>query len=173
MCKAGAMLMPSIFLAINLGWLGNSGLAQNALAPSPPQIGLPPSNQQDAPKVPLSWRLIAYGMTTDKTSAKKIKDQWTLAIPFERSYKTLNATLSQLGFTIVSAYPAAGQFLAQPVNAVNTSGSGQLVIVAKPVSDSETTFLLRIIGDTKTLDPRNTDQIPQVMTNLVQRGEDL
>src|ERR1700679_67161 len=105
MFKVGATLILSTYLSI----CGNSAYAQvsdngssstaplrNTVAPTPPQVGLPPSGQQDLPKVPLSWRLIAYGMAADKTASKKIKDQWTLPIPFERSYKTLNATLTQL-----------------------------------------------------------------------------
>ena len=140
-----------------------------AEAPVPVQSAdAPPAVTQfgttdDHIRAPLAWRTTAYNLATNKLTAKT---KWTVPVSYGKTKSYLDAALAQLGFSIKSAYPQAGQFLIVPADRVSNA---QIIIVAQPTSESETTLQMIVSGDARGLDQQKVQQIPQMMLMVIQR----
>jgi hypothetical protein len=127
--------------------------------------------QAPQPKFPMSWRVTAYGMSSPANLASaKAKANCSLSISYNEVGKYLNPTLNQLGLSLVSAFPQAGQYLAVPSGLSSEDQSkGQLIIVAQPIGDNQTLLQTKLIGDSRFFDLKKVDDIPSLMSTMVQR----
>jgi hypothetical protein len=130
--------------------------------PSEAPLLVPQSNTFDdhMRAAPLAWRASAYNLATNKLTART---KWTVPVTFDKTKSYLEAALAQLGFSIRSAYPQAGQFLVAPAQ------NAQIIIVAQPTSEGETALQMIVTGDTRALDQQKVQQIPQMMLMVIQR----
>jgi hypothetical protein len=133
--------------------------------PTPPPVTLPDVPESDSPKPNLSWRVKAYALTNELPSSNASdRLSWSLPTSYENASRLLSSALSQTGFQILASYPDAGQYLAK---FSGDDGDMLLIIVAQPISESLTSFLLRVLPESHHRDRQRIESIPRVMNTIL------
>ncbi|PWT94171.1 MAG: hypothetical protein C5B53_13710 [Candidatus Melainabacteria bacterium] len=133
--------------------------------PTPPAVSLPNLPESDTPKPNLSWRAKACALTNELPSSNGgDRLSWSLPTSFENASRLLTSALNQTGFQLLGSYPDAGQYLAKFSGA---DGDMLLIIVAQPISESLTSFQLRILPESRLRDRQRIENLPKVMNTIL------
>jgi hypothetical protein len=132
--------------------------------PTPPTVTLPDTPESDSPKPNLSWRVKAYALSNELPSSNTSdRISWSLPTSYDNASRLLASTLSQTGFQTLASYPDAGQYLAK---FSGDNGDMLLIIVAQPISESLTSFQLRVLPESHYRDRQRIENIPRVMKTI-------
>jgi hypothetical protein len=133
--------------------------------PTPPAVTLPNVPDSDQAKPSLSWRTKAYALGNEVPfTGSPDRLSWSLPTSFERAGQLLSSALNQTGFQLLASYPDAGHYLAR---LKGEDGDTQIIIVVQPISESSTSFLLRILPEGHHRDRRRIDDLPKVMNTIL------
>jgi hypothetical protein len=113
----------------------------------------------------MAWRCKAYALANERVSgASNNKMSWSLPISFAKSRLLLTSALNQTGFQVQACYEAAGHYLVTPADGASNV---QIIIVAQPLSDSATSFQLRVFPDGRRSQVKRIEDLPSVMNTLI------
>lgn len=134
--------------------------------PTPTAVTLPNPPDSDIPKPNLSWRAKAYALSNELPSSNASdRLSWSLPTSFENASRLLTSALGQTGFQLLGSYPDAGQYLAK---FSGDNGDMLLIIVVQPVSESLTSFQLRVLPESHHRDRQRIENIPKVINTIME-----